>query len=208
MGAMRNQTDEHATPPIVNAGGFVMGKEGVQENVDVAFADEGHGDNKGGLSGLQTQPSPSRHAGYFAGHFGNLPFTPQWGMTDSSRMDNSRRCRDIMSNIFTPADHEFFNERVRDESAVKRSWKLLCQSSQQLANTLLRFEALTEEHADLVYAHESCKDVKSRYKECKKELSKSQSAYDEKASAYDQLSKNYEGALIREKSLQDRLEEL
>ncbi|GKD56705.1 hypothetical protein Tco_1290092 [Tanacetum coccineum] len=33
-------------------------------------------------------------------------------------------------------------------------------------------------------------------------------AYDEKVSVYDQLSKNYDGALTREKSLQDRLEEL
>ncbi|GJS51874.1 hypothetical protein Tco_0625236 [Tanacetum coccineum] len=67
---------------------------------------------------------------------------------------------------------------------------------------------MTEEHADLVYAHESCKDVKTRYKECKKELVKAQSTYDEKVSTYDQLSKNYDGALIREKSLQDWLEEL
>ncbi|GJU97609.1 zinc finger, CCHC-type containing protein [Tanacetum coccineum] len=112
MGALRHQTDEYTTPPIVNASEFVTGGEGVQENIDVAFANEGHGDNDGGLSGLQTQPSPS---------------------------------------------------------------------AQQQANTLLRFEALTEEHANLVYAYESCKDVKSRYKEW---------------------------ALTREKSLQDRLDEL
>nr|GEW38484.1 hypothetical protein [Tanacetum cinerariifolium] len=62
---------------------------------------------------------------------------------------------------------------------LRRSWKMLCQSAQQQANTLLRFEALKEEYANLVYAHESCKDVK-----------------------------NYEGALVREKSTQDRLEEL
>nr|GEV07174.1 hypothetical protein [Tanacetum cinerariifolium] len=86
-------------------------EERVQENVDAAFANKGHGDNEGGLSGLQTQPSP------------------------------------------------------------------VCLS------------ALTEEHANLVYAHESCKDVKARYKECKKELVKAQSTYDEKASAYDQLEK-------------------
>nr|GEX31510.1 hypothetical protein [Tanacetum cinerariifolium] len=132
------------------------------ENVDAAFANEGHGDNEGGLSRLQTQPSPSHPAGqlhetvekpirdkvvpeveasYSVGRFGNLPFTPQWGLTDSSQ------------------------------------------------------------HVDLVYAYESCKDVKVRYKECKKELAKVQSAYDEKASAYDHLSKSYKGALTREKSL-------
>ncbi|GKB38305.1 retrovirus-related pol polyprotein from transposon TNT 1-94 [Tanacetum coccineum] len=203
--------------------------KGGQGNVDASFALEGHGDNEGGLSGLQTRPSPAHHSGrhldtveepayenvvsevetsYSTGRFGNLPFTPQWGLTDSSRMDNSRVCRDMMLNLFTPADEEFFNEGVRDESAIKRSWKLLCQSVQQQANTLLRFEALKEQHTDLVYAHESCKDVKAPYKECKKELAAVQSAYDEKVSAYDQLSKNYDGALTREKSLQDRLEEL
>nr|GEY09624.1 V-type proton ATPase subunit B 2 [Tanacetum cinerariifolium] len=72
---------------------------------------------------------------------------------------------------------------VPDAEANKRSWKLLCQSAQQQSNTLLRFEALKEQHDDLVYVHESCKDVKVCYKECKKELTK-------------------------EKGLQDRLEEL
>nr|GEV94610.1 protein NYNRIN-like [Tanacetum cinerariifolium] len=59
--------------------------------------------------------------------------------------------------------------------------KLLCQSAQQQANTLLHFEALKEQHADLSYAHKSCKDVKSRYKECRKELAVVQSAYNEKS---------------------------
>ncbi|GJT81173.1 hypothetical protein Tco_1055515 [Tanacetum coccineum] len=160
----------------------------------------GHGDNEGGLSGLKTQPTPICHSGqhletveklvcdkvipdeeasYSAGCFGNLRFTPQWGLTDSSRMDNSHECRDMMSNLFTPAYHEFFNEG-----------------------------ALTEEHVDLVYAYESCKDVKARYKDCQKELAKVQAAYDRKVSDYDQLSKNYEGALVREKRAQERLEEL
>ncbi|GKA49873.1 hypothetical protein Tco_0742946 [Tanacetum coccineum] len=100
-------------------------------------------------------------------------------------MDNSRQCQDMMSNLFTPADLEFFNEGVRHESAIRRSWKMLCQSAQQQANVLLRFESLMKEHADLA-----------------------QSAYDEKVLACDQLSKNYDGALIHEKSLQERVEEL
>ncbi|GKD44053.1 hypothetical protein Tco_1268698 [Tanacetum coccineum] len=95
-------------------------------------------------------------------------------------MDNSHECRDTMSNLFTPADHEFFNEGVRDEPTIRRSWKMLCQSAQQQANTLLCFEALTEEHADLVYAYESCKDVKALHKDCQKELAKVQAAYDRK----------------------------
>nr|GEW96977.1 reverse transcriptase domain-containing protein [Tanacetum cinerariifolium] len=122
----------------------------------------------------QTRPSPTHHSGYSVGYFGHLSFTPQWGLTDSSRMDNSRECQDMMANLFTPTDEGFFNEGVRDESDIRHSWKLLCQSAQQQANTLLRFE----------------------------------SAYDEKVSTFDQLSKNYDGALTREKGLQDRLEEL
>ncbi|GJW18770.1 hypothetical protein Tco_0026206 [Tanacetum coccineum] len=62
------------------------------------------------------------------------------------------------------------------------------------ANALLRFEALTEEHANLVYAYESCKDMKVRYKESKKELSSLQSALDEKVFAYGRLYKDYDAA--------------
>nr|GEW29323.1 hypothetical protein [Tanacetum cinerariifolium] len=103
---------------------------------------------------MRVQAFLDAEASYSAGRFGNLPFTPQWGLTDYSRM------------------------------------------------------ALTKEHADLVQAHESCKDVKTHYKECKKEFAKIQSAYDETVSAYDQLSNNYDGALTRVKNLQDRLEEM
>ncbi|GKB13090.1 V-type proton ATPase subunit B2 [Tanacetum coccineum] len=199
MGVLRNQTDEHVPPlPLANAEVFVTGGDvvvvgGVCEGWGLEFRENvaaccnwGHDDNDGGIFGLQSS----------------------LGLTDSSRMDNSRQCRDMMSNLFTPADLEFFNEGVRNESAIKQSWKLLCQSVQQQANILLRFKALTEEHVDLVYAYDSCKNVKARFKECKKELATVWSTYDEKTSAYDQLSKNYDGALTREKSLQDMVEEL
>ncbi|GJZ78779.1 hypothetical protein Tco_0643616 [Tanacetum coccineum] len=224
MDTLRDQTDEHAlSPRAAHAHQLIGGEGGADPPVF-----EGHGDNQDALFGPQTRPSlahpsgrprtvlekvapekfvPEAEASYSAGRFGNLPFTPQWGLTDSSRMDNSRECHDMVANLFTPADEEFF-EGVRDESAIRRSWKMLCQSTQQQANVLLRFEALKEQHANLVYAHESCVDVKVRFKECRKELAKVQSAYDEKTAAYDKLSKNYEGALVREKSLQDRLEEL
>nr|GEU81810.1 hypothetical protein [Tanacetum cinerariifolium] len=100
---LRDQIDEHATPPRLNEGG--------KGNADASHAIEGHGDNEGGLSRLQTHPSPAHHSGrrldilkepapanivldveasYSACRFGNLPFTPQWDLTDSSRMDNSR----------------------------------------------------------------------------------------------------------------------
>ncbi|GJW91921.1 hypothetical protein Tco_0169474 [Tanacetum coccineum] len=105
--------EEHVSP--TTSAEFVTGGEGVQENDDATFANEGHGDNEGGLSGLQTQPSPINHLG-------------------------------------------------RHPKSV----------------TPLGVSALTEEHADLVYDHESCKDMKTRDKECNKELVKAQSAYDEK----------------------------
>ncbi|GKE53610.1 hypothetical protein Tco_1488766 [Tanacetum coccineum] len=185
MGVLLTQTDEHVTPPHANANEHATGGE-AHEDANATFVDEGHGDNEG--QHLETVEKlvcdkvvPDGEASYSAGRFGNLPFTPQWGLTDSSRMDNSRECRDMMSNLFTPADHEFFNEGVRDESAIWRSWKMLCQSTQQQANT-----------------HESCKDVKARYKDCQKKLVKVQAAYDGKVSDYDQLSKNYEGALLED----------
>ncbi|GJW61817.1 hypothetical protein Tco_0111152 [Tanacetum coccineum] len=162
-----------------------------QENVDHAFANEGHGDNDDRLSDLHQRLEsvekltcdkvvPDVAASYSAWHFGNLPFTPQWGLTESCRIDNSSLCQDMMSNLFTP----------------------------QQANTLLRFDALREEHANLVYAYESCKDMKVRYKKCKKELAKLQSGFDEKVLAYGHLSQNYDAVLTRKQGLQDRVEEL
>ncbi|GKD98795.1 hypothetical protein Tco_1382692 [Tanacetum coccineum] len=142
MDTLRDQTDEHAVSPRVAYTSKPVADEGGQGNADASHALEAHGGNEGGLSGPQIRPSPVHPSGrrrdileepapknvvpdaeasYSAGRFGNLPFTPQWGITNSSRMDNSRECRDMMSNLFTPADEEFFNEGVRDESAIRRS---------------------------------------------------------------------------------------
>ncbi|GJZ78084.1 hypothetical protein Tco_0642756 [Tanacetum coccineum] len=178
MGALRNQTNKHAPSPPLVNVGVFVTGERVLRKMLMLL--------------LPMRAMVIMRVGSLACRLSLAPLGMQ----------------DMMSNLFTPADLEFFNEGVQNESAIKRSWKLLCQSAQQQANTLLRFEALTEEHVNLVYAHESCKDVKSRYKEFKKELASVQTAYDEKTSAYDQLSKNYDGALTREKSLQERVEEL
>nr|GEV78936.1 hypothetical protein [Tanacetum cinerariifolium] len=146
----------------------------VNENVDEHVADggagnehgnedlvnEGHGDNTGGLSGLYTQPSPANQSGYSVRRF------------------------DMLANLFTPTDNEFLNDGMPDGSAIKRSWRLLCQSTQQQANVLLRFEALSEE--------------------CKKEMVKLQSAYDENVFAYDQLLKDYKRALTIKIGLNER----
>nr|GEX93398.1 hypothetical protein [Tanacetum cinerariifolium] len=198
MDNLRDHLDEHVSPPPAALVTKLVAGEGRKKGAD---------DNESVLSGLQAKPSPAPPSGrrlkameepapqvagpeakdsYSARCFGNLPFTPQWGLTESSRMDNSRDCRDMMSNFFTPAEEEFFNEGVRDESAIKRSWRVLCQSSQQQENVLLRFEALKQQHSDLEYTHESCKDTYT----------------------YEKLSKNYDGALTRKKSLQDMVEEL
>ncbi|GJZ85897.1 hypothetical protein Tco_0651236 [Tanacetum coccineum] len=132
MGSLQNQTDEHTTPPpIVNARDFVTGGEGVQENGDVAFANEGHGDNEG------LHPETVTPLGVLVIYL-SLPK----GLTDFCSMNNSRLCRDMMSNLFTPADQESFNEGMCNESAIKWSWKLLCQSAQHLQD---RLEELEEE---------------------------------------------------------------
>nr|GFB09106.1 hypothetical protein [Tanacetum cinerariifolium] len=62
MDALRDQTDEHVTPPglFMLANWFLT--RGGQGNVDASHAIEGHGDNEGGLSGLQTRPSLARHS--------------------------------------------------------------------------------------------------------------------------------------------------
>nr|GEV59192.1 hypothetical protein [Tanacetum cinerariifolium] len=82
------------------------GKKGNGDD-DANVIIEGHGDTANGLSGSYTQPIPLNRSGprvesvrksmrdkapldveasYSVGRFGNLPFTPQWGLTDSSRM--------------------------------------------------------------------------------------------------------------------------
>nr|GEW16945.1 hypothetical protein [Tanacetum cinerariifolium] len=83
----------------------------------------------------------------------NLPFTPQWGFTDSCRMDNSRMCRDMMLNLFTPVDHDFFNEGVRDESAIKRGLhprEKLADILEELEEEKKEMEQLDTEQADRI----------------------------------------------------------
>ncbi|GJT52077.1 hypothetical protein Tco_0978234 [Tanacetum coccineum] len=102
------------------------------------------------------------------------------GLTDSSRIDNSPDCRDMMANLFTPANNEFLNDGVSDAFV----------------------------HADFVYAHDSCKEMKATYKECKKGVGKLKSVYDDNVSAYDQLKEDYDGSLNCEKGLSERVKEL
>ncbi|GJR97223.1 nucleoside phosphorylase [Tanacetum coccineum] len=133
-----------------------------------------------------------------------LPFAPVWGITDSDRMVKFRHCRDMMSNIFTPADLASF-EGMDDREAVRRSWKLLCQSSQQQANMLLRFEKLYDESDGL---QESRDRARAKYDSCKKQLVDLQVAYDAKASSYGQLSHDYEDVLRREEAGKIKIVEL
>ncbi|GJU61546.1 hypothetical protein Tco_1243381 [Tanacetum coccineum] len=140
-------------------------KEGVNlEHGDENIIDEGHGDNAGRHPGSLERATHDKGIvvtaeSYSVRRFVNLPFTLQWGLTDSIQMDNSHDCRDMLANNYTPADDEF----------LKR----------QQSNVLLRFENLSEEHANLVYAHESYKEMKARYKECKKDMGNLCSEYDE-----------------------------
>nr|GEX45742.1 hypothetical protein [Tanacetum cinerariifolium] len=73
-----------------------------------------------------------------------------------------------------PVDHllETVEKHVLDKVISLDALVIYPSLPNEQANTLLCFDALTEEHANLVYAHESCKDVKARYKECRKELEK------------------------------------
>ncbi|GKC43513.1 hypothetical protein Tco_1061235, partial [Tanacetum coccineum] len=139
-----------------------------------------------------------------ASPFGELPFAPVWGITDSDRMVKFRHCRDMMPNIFTPADLASF-EGMDDHEAVRQSWKLLCQSSQQQANMLLRFEKLYDESDGL---QESRDRARAKYDSCKKQLVDLQVAYDAKASSYGQLSHDYEDALRREEAGKIKIVEL
>nr|GEY48778.1 hypothetical protein [Tanacetum cinerariifolium] len=75
VGTLVHPTLEHVSSPIplnhekplkilaneqyVSSNASAGRGEDFQENVDAAFANEGHGDNEGAISGLQTQPSPS-----------------------------------------------------------------------------------------------------------------------------------------------------
>ncbi|GJW41866.1 hypothetical protein Tco_0070665 [Tanacetum coccineum] len=160
---LRNQTDEQGPPLDLvkgNKESIVGGEKGNgDDNANVII--EGHGDTADNLSGLRTQPmsrvesvkKPMRDKAPLDAEARKLLFMRAFalhGLTYSSRMVGSREYRDMMSNLFTSADYEFFNDGVPDGSAIKRSWKLLCQSAHQQANTFLRFEAPTEEHADLL----------------------------------------------------------
>ncbi|GKB86042.1 hypothetical protein Tco_0958314 [Tanacetum coccineum] len=155
-------------------------------NADASHALEGHGDNEGGLSGPQIHPSlirPSDRHRDILKEPAPEKFVPD---AEASALEifllllnrglqtqvvwTTRVSQDMMANLFTPTDEEFLNEGVRDESTIRWSWKMLCQSAQQQANVLLRFEALKEQHADLVYTHESCTNVKACFKECRREL--------------------------------------
>ncbi|GJZ98425.1 hypothetical protein Tco_0670878 [Tanacetum coccineum] len=159
MGVLRNQTDEHVTPPPgVNAGGFVRGGEGVQENLDVAFVRECHGDNEGELSGLQTQPSPIHHAG------------PLFETVERPERTKVIPLAVRKLTLYSSMGPDGFFPYGQ---LSPMSWKMLCQSAQQQANALLRFEALMEEHADLVYAHESCKNA-DRIKQLEEALKQSE----------------------------------
>ncbi|GJW09113.1 hypothetical protein Tco_1571536 [Tanacetum coccineum] len=62
MDTLRDQTDEHATPRVVYASKPVI-EEGGQGNVGASHAIEGHCNNEGALSGLQTRPGPTHHSG-------------------------------------------------------------------------------------------------------------------------------------------------
>ncbi|GKC98860.1 hypothetical protein Tco_1169135, partial [Tanacetum coccineum] len=89
--------------------------EGGDENDDQNVSQHPPAHRTGGEKTVSTGESS-------ASPFGELPFAPVWGITDSDRMVKFRHCRDMMSNIFTFADLASF-EGMDDREAVRRSWK-------------------------------------------------------------------------------------
>ncbi|GKD54030.1 hypothetical protein Tco_1287417, partial [Tanacetum coccineum] len=165
--------EEHVYPPF---------DKGCQGNADASFAIEGHEDNQGGLSGLQTRPSPAHHSGRC------LDTVEEPGHENVVlEMEASKYFRFLCFLLCNPVAYVFLGYFIgrfgnlplllNGGSRIQATW--ITRSAQQQANTLLHFETLKEQYTDLFYAHESCKDVKARYKECKKELAAVQSAYDE-----------------------------
>ncbi|GJZ00552.1 hypothetical protein Tco_0517981 [Tanacetum coccineum] len=77
-----------------------------------------------------------------ASPFGELPFAPVWGITNSDRMVKFHHCRDMMSNIFTPADLASF-EGMDDRKAVAYDAKVSSygQLSHDYEDALRREEA-------------------------------------------------------------------
>ncbi|GKE36779.1 hypothetical protein Tco_1460184, partial [Tanacetum coccineum] len=183
LDVLRDQTDElldsgHVQSFAHDGGGINPADDGrgeEEQNDDQVVQDvamrEGRGQNDD--QGVSPRPSVPQTGGEktvstgesSARNFGELPFTPVWGLTDSDHM---------VSNIFTLADLAFFNEGMDDREAVRRSWKLLCQSSQQQANMFLRFERLYDE-SDKV--QESCELAQGKYAGCKKKLADLQVAF-------------------------------
>nr|GEW16093.1 hypothetical protein [Tanacetum cinerariifolium] len=116
LATLRNQTDEQGSPLDLankNVEEPVVGEKRDSDHNNLNVIIEGRGDPADGLSGLRSQPSPNNcfglriesvkkptrdktlldaEASYSAGRFGNLPFTPQRGLTDSIRMMKSRKC--------------------------------------------------------------------------------------------------------------------
>ncbi|GJU57701.1 hypothetical protein Tco_1235467 [Tanacetum coccineum] len=146
---LRNQSDKHIEEHLAN------------ENMDDHVANEGGEENvvNGEVVHHDTADDKAdRRSSSFVWRFGDLSFAPQWGLTESSRMNTTSNCQDMLSNLFTPTDYEFFNKGVRDHTALQRSWRSLAQCMQTQANMRLRFEALTADYDDLHHVHESCKD--------------------------------------------------
>ncbi|GKD57779.1 hypothetical protein Tco_1291166 [Tanacetum coccineum] len=204
----RNQSYGHIEENFVNAdegGGENVDEHVVNEsgeenvvNEDVVHQDATN-DNTDESPSIRTRPSSPTPSGHrtesrgktvrspdlvnkaestFVGRFGDLPFASQWGLTESSWMNTTLNCRDMLSNRFTPADYEFFNEGVSDHTTLQISWRQLGQY------------------------------VKLCYDESKKELVQLCMKYEEKVPAHVLLLRDYDHALDVEKDLQDRVREI
>ncbi|GJS02958.1 hypothetical protein Tco_0319466 [Tanacetum coccineum] len=89
---------------------------------------------------------------------GNQGWTTEaWTYSFWTAMEKFRQCRDMMSNIFTPADLAFFNEGMDDREAVRRSWKLLYKYGrlqEENAEPPVAFDAKVYDYGQLSHDYE------------------------------------------------------
>ncbi|GJT29573.1 hypothetical protein Tco_0909848 [Tanacetum coccineum] len=144
------------SPQVVFARKLVSDKGG-QGNADASFAIKGHGDNQGGLSGLQTQPSPAHHSGRC------LDTVEEPGHENVVlEMEASKYFRFLGFLLCNPVAYFFLGYFVGRFGNLP----LLINGGSRIQATWITRVLLSSG----LRSYYSCKDVKDRYKECKKEL--------------------------------------
>nr|GEX65288.1 hypothetical protein [Tanacetum cinerariifolium] len=174
MDTLRDQTDEHAiSPKVVFANRLLTRGKG---NADASYVLEGHGDNKGSLSGLQIRPSPVHPSGrrrdileepapenvvpdakasYSTGRFGNLPLPLNGGSRTQAvwtTHDPTNTCEPLCQHTGT-SDQKASCRRLRKfqrrlEELEEEKKEVANLNSSQVGQIRLLKEALKQAEAD------------------------------------------------------------